>query len=226
MATDDGRVRCRGGLVLDGAAPPGALQVDDAALCGRAAGWLTCLRARGVGDRSPTPFAEWLVGPGFPCGRTDAGEVWCADRPAAEGQDAGLVALPTPARVVAMGSAGRDLYLLGADGTLWATPPPAHGGGALRVVATAARGLASDGWTLACWGEGDGTACSDGRRLPAAARLAVGGGVVCGTGSAGTWCAGVDGAALGAGPVDGLVAGSRFACALRAGQISCAGEAP
>jgi hypothetical protein len=166
---------------------------------------------------------EWRRGPGFPCGRTRDGSVFCATSDVPEGADVGLVPLPgPPAR--ALGSDGQRWLVLGDDGVVWAHPPPAHGGGRAARVAERVVALASDGWTLACWARADGTTCTDGPRPPAE-RLAVGTGVACGTGAGGTWCAGVE-APGGEAPADDLVAGTGFACALRAGVVSCSAGAP
>ncbi len=229
MCTRDAedRTRCRGALSGD-AVLPGSLEVSDRAGCARADGRATCLLPGGGATSFATPFAALVRGPGSPCGRTDAGEVWCFADPAADEADAALVALPFPAPVVALGADGERLLALGADRTLYAARPPGHGGGAPTVVAAGVDALASDGWTLACWLLADEVACTGAPgRWPrdGATRLAVGPGTVCAAGAAGVRCAGVDGD-LGAGPVDELAVGAGFGCALRGGTVRCAGAAP
>jgi hypothetical protein len=180
--TADGRARCAGALTVDGVAPAGERAVDDGALCGRGEGVVGCASARGS-TTAESPFVEWRRGPGFPCGRTRDGSVFCATSDVPEGADVGLVPLPgPPAR--ALGSDGQRWLVLGDDGVVWAHPPPAHGGGRAARVAERVVALASDGWTLACWARADGTTCTDGPRPPAE-RLAVGTGVACGTGAGG-----------------------------------------
>jgi len=218
-------VECRGALTVSGRLP-GELHVDDRALCGRADGRVRCLRALDETDE-PTPFVQLVRGPGAPCGRTAEGEVFCFGRTDAREADAELVAVPLPGPARALASDGERLLAL-VGSTLYAFVPPAHGGGPPTVLAEGVTQLAGDDWTRACWLTDLALRCTTGTRRPVrGTHLGVGTGLGCVAGPDGVWCDGLEDAdALGRAQVSSLAVGTNFACVVRAGAVSCAGQVP